>query len=176
MNRLFYTLQNPAPRFVVADNKMVAGQDERAGLICPDKTRLQTPLNVMNDDILRSIYSVCPEVSDISGKRRFHFFGCGLFIVSRSEGRNWRSFHNLYHHMSCVIVDQVSFRIFSVRIRPFAIWIVFILSVFERHAFPGADQLLLHSVGKQTRRRRLFLRIVGHASNETEISYGYRKR
>ncbi len=57
---------------------MVAGQDERPGLICPDETRLQTPLHVMNDDILRSIYSVCPEVSDISAKRGFHFFGCGL--------------------------------------------------------------------------------------------------
>src|SRR5260370_37597062 len=81
-NRLFYTLQNPAPRFVVADNKMVAGQDERAGLICPDKTRLQTPLNVMNDDILRSIYSVCPKVSDISCKCRFRLFGSALFIAS----------------------------------------------------------------------------------------------
>jgi len=132
---------------------MVAGQDERAGLICPDKTRLQTPLNVMNDDILRSIYSVRPEVSDISGKRRFHFFGCGLLIVARREGRTWRSFHNLYHHMSCVIVDEVSFRILSVRIRPFAIWIVFIFPVFEGREFPSADQLLLHSVGKQIRRR-----------------------
>jgi hypothetical protein len=134
---------------------MVAGQDERAGLICPDKTRLQTPLNVMNDDILRSIYSVCPEVSKISGKRRFQFFGCGLLIVARREGRTWRSFHNLYHHMPCVIVDEVSFGIFSVRIRPFAIWIVFILPVFDRCDFPSVDQLLLHSVGKQTRRRRL---------------------
>src|SRR5207244_4421243 len=99
----------------------------------------------MNDDALRSIYGVCPEVSDISGKCVLHFFGGGLFIVSRSEGRTVRSFHNLYHHMSSVIIDQVSFRIFSVRIRPFAIWIVFVLPVFERGDFPGADQLLLHS-------------------------------
>ena len=52
------------------------------------------------------------------------------------------SFHNLYHHMSSVIVDEVSFGISSVRICPFAIWIAFILPVFERCNFPGADQLI----------------------------------
>ena len=98
----------------------------------------------MSDDILRGIYSVCPEIGDITGKRLLHFFYGGFVVVPGSEGRTMRSFHNLYHHMSSVIVDEVSFRIFSIRIRPFAIWIVFILSVFERSNFPCADQLLLH--------------------------------
>jgi len=122
----------------------------------------------MNDDALRGIYGVCPEVRHISGKGPLHFFGRGLLVVPRSKGRTWRSFHNLYHHMSSVIIDQVSFRIFSVRIRPFAIWVVFVLTVLERSDFPSADQLLLHSIRKRTRRRRLTVNNAWHDARQYE--------
>src|SRR6266404_128800 len=127
---------------------MAARQPKGSWLICPDKTRLQTPLNVMNDDILRSIYSVCPEVSDISGKRRFHFFGCGLLIVSRSKPSRWRSLHDLYHHMPGVIIHEVSLWIFAVGIYPFAIRIMLILAIFEGHYLPGPNQVFCYTIGR----------------------------
>jgi hypothetical protein len=108
----------------------------------------------MNDDIPRSIYSVCAEIRDVTAKRPLHFFRGRLLVIPRIEGRTVRSFHDLYHHMSSVIVDEVSFRIFPIRVRPFAIWIVFILPVFERRNFPGADQLLLQRVGLSGRSHR----------------------
>ncbi len=100
---------------------------------------------MMNDDVPCLVNGVSTEVSYKSVVSRQCLLRCGLIVVSRNKFWGRRGSHHLYHHVPGLIINEIAFRVFTVRVCPFVIRIVFILTVFKRHYPPSTDELLFEA-------------------------------